>query len=64
VLYNIDSLINKFTDNYICFENLFKIRGLEIKDNYFKGRRGRKRLRTTELDVPAFKGNIWNSWLS
>ena len=36
-LYNMESLINKFTNKYTCFYNLFNVRGLETKDDYFKG---------------------------
>jgi len=34
VLYNIGSLINKFTNKYICLYNLFHVRRLETKDDY------------------------------
>jgi len=37
-LYNIESLINKFTNKYICFYNLFNVRELGTKDDYFEGR--------------------------
>jgi len=33
VLYNMESLINKFTKKYICFYNLYEVRGFETKDN-------------------------------
>jgi len=36
VLYNMESLINKFNSNYICFYNVFEIMGLETKDNYLR----------------------------
>jgi len=36
-LYNIESLINKFTNKYTCFCNLFNVRGLGAKDDYFEG---------------------------
>jgi len=29
------SLINKFTNKYTCFYNLFNVRELETKDHYF-----------------------------
>jgi len=31
-----ESLIIKFTNQYICFYSLFKVGGLETKDNYLK----------------------------
>jgi len=33
-LYNMESLINEFTNHYICFYNLFNVIGLETKENY------------------------------
>ena len=36
-LYNLESLINKSTRNYICFYNIFEVRGLVTKDNEVKG---------------------------
>jgi len=33
-LYNMESLVNKFTRKCICFFNLFNTRGIETKDNY------------------------------
>jgi len=35
-LYNIESLIITFTNKYICFQSLFKVRMFETKDNYFR----------------------------
>jgi len=32
-LYNMESLINTFTNKYTCFYNVFKVRGFETKDN-------------------------------
>jgi len=31
-----ESLINKFAKKYICFCNLFNVRGLETKENYLR----------------------------
>jgi len=31
------SLINKSVNKYICFYNLFSVRGLQTKANYFRG---------------------------
>jgi len=31
------SLINKFTNKYICIYSLFKVRGIETKDKYLRG---------------------------
>jgi len=31
--YNLESLIIKDTNNYVCFYSLFEVRGLETKDN-------------------------------
>jgi len=28
--------LNKFTKKYICFYNLFKVRGRETKENYLR----------------------------
>jgi len=36
-LYNIESLINTFTNKYTCFYNIFNVRGLGTKDDYFEG---------------------------
>jgi len=36
VPYNTESLIIKFTNTYICFDSLFKVRGFERKDSYFR----------------------------
>jgi len=36
-LCNVDSLINKLTNNFICVCNLFIARGLETKAKYLKG---------------------------
>jgi len=45
-----ESLINKFTNKRICFYNLFNVRGLESKGDYFfKGGVVEKRLRTADL---------------
>jgi len=32
--YHMESFMIKFTNKYICFYNLFKVKGLETKDNY------------------------------
>jgi len=29
-----ENLINKFTNKYVCFRNLFNVKGFETKDNY------------------------------
>jgi len=29
-------MIKKFTNIYICFYSLFKVRGIETKDNYLR----------------------------
>jgi len=47
-LYNMESLVNKFTRKCICFFNLFNTRGIETKDNYLRGV-VQRRLRTTGL---------------
>jgi len=39
-------VINKFTNKYDCFLNIFKVRRLETRDNYFKGGVVEKRLET------------------
>jgi len=44
------SLLNKFSNEYINFYNL-NSRGLETKNNYFKGGVVEKRLRTTGLNI-------------
>lgn len=36
VLCEMESLINKSTDKYICFHSLVNVRELETKDNYLK----------------------------
>jgi len=41
-LCNMGSLINMFTNKYICFHNLFIVRGLETKDNYLRESISRK----------------------
>jgi len=35
-LWNMESLINKFINKYICFYNVFNVKGLETKDNYLR----------------------------
>lgn len=35
-LYNMESLTNKLTIKYICFQKLFKVRGLETKRNFLR----------------------------
>jgi len=39
-----ESLIHKFTNKYILFYTIFKIKGLEAKENYL-GRRGREKIK-------------------
>jgi len=46
-----ESLINKFTNTYICLCNLFKVKEVETKDKYLKRGVVEKRLRSTGLDV-------------
>jgi len=36
-LYNMESLVNKFANKYICFYTLFMSGGLKTKDNYVRG---------------------------
>jgi len=50
MLYNVESLINEFTNKYICFYNLFNVKGFDTKDNYLRGLLERVN-RTTVLDV-------------
>jgi len=33
---NMESLINKFTNKYICFYNLINVKGVETKDSYLR----------------------------
>jgi len=48
--YNMESLIIKFTNKYICFYRLFKVRRTWNKGQILKGGVIKKRLRTTGLN--------------
>jgi len=49
--YDMEGLIIKFANKYVCFYRLFKARVLETKHNIRKGGVVEKRLRTTVVDL-------------
>jgi len=64
-----ERLIIKFTNKYICFHSLFKVRGAWNKRQLTEGRRGRKKLKNHCSKVssqwdgnPAFTVHVlcWN----
>jgi len=48
-----EKIIIKFTDKYICFHSLFKLRRLETKDNYL-----------SEASSKKIKNHWAREWLS
>ena len=57
--YNMEHLINKSTDKFICFYSIFKIREAWNKEILLKGGVVEKKLRTTDLATPEY---YWVEW--